>query len=89
MSETNKPLEERVLESKLGRYDLVKTALDWIEVKKTDEDYRKLSQADLLNRAVADVVDGVATPEKITEIKKKQQKAQQKEEAEQKNDAKK
>ncbi|MCL2389105.1 MAG: hypothetical protein FWC85_01830 [Elusimicrobia bacterium] len=84
MSETNKPLEERVLESKLGRYDLVKTALDWIEVKRTDEDYRRLPQAELLNKAVSDVVDGIATPEKIAEIRKKQQKAQ-KEEAEAKD----
>jgi hypothetical protein len=74
MSETNKPLEEKVLESKLGRYDLVKLALDWIEVKKSDEDYRRLTQADLLNKALSDVVDGTATQEKIAELKKKQTK---------------
>lgn len=31
-----KPLEQAVFESKMGRYEIVKFALDWIEVKKQD-----------------------------------------------------
>ena len=62
---------EAVFGSKLGRYEMVKLALDWLEVKKYDEDYRKLTQAELISKALDEVVDGTATPEKIEELRKK------------------
>ena len=52
-----KPLEQAVFESKMGRYEIVKFALDWIEVKKHEEDYRKLSQAELITKALNEVID--------------------------------
>lgn len=66
-----KPLEQAVFESKMGRYEIVKLALDWIEVKKSDEDYRRLSQAELITKALNEVMDGTVTPEKIEELQKK------------------
>jgi len=64
----------------LGRYDIVKTALQWIEVKKYDEDYRKLSQADLITKALDDVASNVATPEAIEELRKKNKEREAKKE---------
>ncbi len=64
-------LAKEMSESKLGKYDIVKLALDWISVKKQDEDYRHLTQADLIVKALNDVVENVATPEKIEELRKK------------------
>ncbi|MDR1941110.1 MAG: hypothetical protein LBQ47_02160 [Endomicrobium sp.] len=71
MALTQNKLVEEVFKSKLGRYDIVRLALDWIEVKKYDEDYRKLTQAELINKALGDVVENIATPEKIAELRKK------------------
>jgi hypothetical protein len=67
-------LVEKVFKSKIGRYDIVRTALDWIEVNKYNEDFRKLGQAELINKALADVVENIATPEKIEELRKKMKK---------------
>lgn len=71
MALSKSQLMEAVFGSKMGRYELVKLALDWIEVKKYDEDYRKLTQAELISKALDDVVEGVATPETIEELRKK------------------
>ncbi|MDR2426133.1 MAG: hypothetical protein LBD46_02975 [Endomicrobium sp.] len=66
-----KPLEQAVFESKMGRYEVVKLALEWIEIKKHEDNYRKLSQAGLITKALDEVLDGTATAEKIKELKKK------------------
>ena len=79
MTETQ--LAEAVANSKTGRYEMVKLALEWIEVKKYDEEYRKLTQAELITRAVDDVVEGVATQEKIDELRKKMKAKENKEAA--------
>jgi hypothetical protein len=76
-----KPLEQAVFESKMGRYEIVKLALDWIEVKKHDDDYRKLSQAELITKALDEVMDGTATAEEIEELKKKMKTKEAKPEA--------
>ena len=67
-------LTEKVFKSKKGRYDIVRMALDWIEVNKYNEDYRKLGQAELISKALGDVVENIATQEKIDELRKKMKK---------------
>ncbi|MDR1695366.1 MAG: hypothetical protein LBR69_01860 [Endomicrobium sp.] len=64
-------LAEAISSSKIGKYDLVKLALDWIEVKKHEEDYRRLTQSELIKKSLDDVVEGEATPAKIEELRKK------------------
>ena len=81
MALTETQLAEAVANSKRGRYEMVKLALDWIEVKKHDEDYRKLTQAELITKAIDDVVEGVATQEKIEELRKKMKAKENKEAA--------
>ena len=76
-----KPLEQAVFESKMGRYEIVKLALEWIEVKKHEEDYRRLSQAELITKALNEVMDGTATSEKIEDIKKKMKSKETKQES--------
>ena len=65
----------------MGRYEIVKLALDWIEVKKHEDDYRRLSQAELITKALNEVMDGTATAEKIEELKKKMKAKEAKSEA--------
>jgi hypothetical protein len=77
-----KPLEQAVFESKMGRYEIVKLALDWVGVKKHEEDYRKLSQAELITRALNEVMDGTVTADKIEELQKKLKAKEVKAEAE-------
>jgi hypothetical protein len=64
-------LEVAVSSSKLGRYNIVMLALAWIEANKQNEDFRKLTAAELINKALNDVVTNVATYEKIEELRKK------------------
>ncbi|MCL2144386.1 MAG: hypothetical protein FWH43_02675 [Endomicrobia bacterium] len=77
-----KPLEQAVFESKMGRYEIVKLALDWIDVKKHEDDYRRLSQAELITKALDEVMDGTVTSDKIEELKKKMKSKEAKSEAE-------
>ncbi|MDR2067286.1 MAG: hypothetical protein LBP57_05655 [Endomicrobium sp.] len=68
---TDSQLREAISLSSLGRYEIVKMALNWISVNKYNEEFRKLPQAELINKALTDVVTGVATLEKIEELRKK------------------
>ncbi|MDR0956367.1 MAG: hypothetical protein LBL77_00620 [Endomicrobium sp.] len=69
--EMEKQLEEVISLSKIGRYDIVKLALEWIAVSKRKEEFKKLNQADTINKVLADVVTNVITFEKIGEARKK------------------
>jgi len=73
MTNEEKPIEEVFFASGKGKYEVTKLAIDWIKVKKDEDEYRKLSQADLLDKAVRDVLSGEATYEKIEEINKKRE----------------
>ncbi|MDR3256421.1 MAG: hypothetical protein LBT18_02025 [Endomicrobium sp.] len=74
MTLTETQLGLAVSTSQLGRYKIVKLALEWIEVTKQNEDYRKLTQPELINKVLSDVVNNIATPEKIAEFRKKMKK---------------
>ncbi len=75
MTNEEKPIEEVFFASGKGKYEVTKLAIDWIKVKKDEDEYRKLSQAELLDKAVRDVLSGEATYEKIEEIIKKKEAA--------------
>jgi hypothetical protein len=72
---TETQLGSAVSSSKLDRYDIVKLALEWISLNRQSEDFRKLTQDEMINKALSDVVTDVATPEKIEELRKKQKKS--------------
>ena len=75
MTNEEKPIEEVFFATGKGKYEVTKLAIDWIKVKKDEEGYKKLSQAELLDKAVRDVLSGEATYEKIEEIIKKKEAA--------------
>ena len=77
MTNEERPIEELFFASGKGKYEVTKLAIDWIKVKKDEDEYRKLSQAELLDRAVRDVLSGEATYEKIAEIEKKKKAKQE------------
>lgn len=56
MSVAERALDEVFFESKVGKYEIVKLAIDWIKVKKDEEGYKHLSQTQLLDKAVRDVL---------------------------------
>ncbi|MDR2351531.1 MAG: hypothetical protein LBD56_02485 [Endomicrobium sp.] len=68
---TESQLGAAVSSSKSGRYDIVKHAIEWIHLNIQNEEFRKLDQASIINKALSDVVTGVATPEKMEELRKK------------------
>jgi hypothetical protein len=71
MAQKRYSLTERLLESQLGRYEIVRLALEWIYAREYDEEFRKLSQQNLIERAISDVLDGIVTPESIEEFRNK------------------
>jgi len=79
MATTEKSVEELFFNSGKGKYEVTKLAIDWIKVKKNDEGYKNLSQTEMLDKALRDVLSGEATYEKIAEIEKKKQAAKQEE----------
>jgi hypothetical protein len=74
MAFTETQLRSAVSMPRLGRYEVVKLALEWIEVIKRNEGYRKLTQAELINKALNDVTMNIATRKKIDELRKKMKK---------------
>lgn len=66
-----KPVEELFFDSGKGKYEVTKLAIEWIKVVKDKDDYNNLSQTELIDKALRDVLSGVATYEKIEELKKK------------------
>jgi hypothetical protein len=56
MSAVERALDEVFFESKMGKYEIVKLAIEWIKVKKDEEGYKNLSQTQLLDKAVRDVL---------------------------------
>lgn len=78
---TEKNVEELFFASGKGKYDVVKLAIEWIKVKKYDEGYKHLSQTELLDKALRDVLAGEATYEKIAEIEKNKKAKQEESEA--------
>jgi transcriptional regulator of met regulon len=71
---TETQLGSALSSSKLGRYDVVKQALEWVALNRQNENFRKLTQPELINKALSDVVTGYATPEKMEELRKKMKK---------------
>jgi hypothetical protein len=67
---TDSQLREAVSSSTIGRYEIVKMALDWILVNKYNQEFKKLPQTELINKALSDVVTGVANLEKIKKLRK-------------------
>jgi hypothetical protein len=74
MVHTETQLRSGVSIPRLGRYEVVKLALGWIEVMKQNENYRKLTQTELINKALNDVTMNIATRKKIDELRKKMKK---------------
>ncbi len=70
-----KPLDQVFFESKMGKYDVVKIAIEWIKLKKDEEGYKHLSQTQLLDKAVRDVLSRKQEEIEleISELKKKKE----------------
>ncbi|MDR0978282.1 MAG: hypothetical protein LBL71_04605 [Endomicrobium sp.] len=68
---TETQLAEAISSSKLGRYNIVKMAVEWIALNKQNDSFKRLTQIEIINKALNDVVTNVATPEKIEELYKK------------------
>ena len=56
MSAVERALDEVFFESKMGKYEIVKLAIEWLKLKKDEEGYKNLSQTQLLDKAVRDVL---------------------------------
>jgi hypothetical protein len=68
---TKMQLGEAVLTSELGRYEIVKLALEWIDLMKQNKDYKNLTQSELINKVLNDVITNVITLEKILDLRAK------------------
>ena len=57
-------LESMISMSKLGRYEVVKLTLEQIKIMMQSEEYRKLTQIELINKALSDVIRNIANYKK-------------------------
>lgn len=71
MANEEKPIEELFFATGKGKYEVTSRAIEWVNLVKGEEEYKKLSQTELVDRALRDVLTGVATDEKMEEINKK------------------
>ncbi|MDR3111994.1 MAG: hypothetical protein LBU55_02340 [Elusimicrobiota bacterium] len=71
---TQKIENEKKQEVEMGRYEKVALALDWISMVKNTEDYRRLTQTELINKALEDIETNVATRQKVEELREKAKK---------------
>ncbi|WP_413853220.1 hypothetical protein [Candidatus Ruminimicrobium bovinum] len=80
---TEKSLDEMFFETKLGKYDVVRNAIELIKVKKDEEGYAHLPQTLLLNKVLREVLENNMTYEQIEKLRqeKKAKKAKQQEDA--------
>ena len=67
---TEKSLDEMFFETKLGKYDVVRNAIELIKVKKDEEGYAHLPQTLLLNKALREILENNMTYEQIEQLKK-------------------
>ncbi|MCA6069835.1 MAG: hypothetical protein LE180_01745 [Endomicrobium sp.] len=74
MTSTEMQLREAVSSSKLGRYEIVALSFEWILLNKQNEDFRKLTETKLINKALTDVVTDVDILEKMEKLRKKKKK---------------
>jgi hypothetical protein len=71
---TENQLIAAISSSKLSRYDIVKHAIEWIHLNIQNEEFRRLDQAGIINKALSDVVTDVATIEKMKKLQQKMKK---------------
>ena len=65
VSENKITLEQMLLDLPSGRYDLVGTTRLWIEVLQRDDETKNFSQADLIKRALQDIISGKVSDEEV------------------------
>ncbi|MDR1928620.1 MAG: hypothetical protein LBQ07_00830 [Endomicrobium sp.] len=56
MSNIEMQIETILSSSKLGRYEIVKLALEWILVNQIKEEYKKVNHYKLINMALEDII---------------------------------
>ncbi|MDR0486070.1 MAG: hypothetical protein LBH29_05015 [Elusimicrobiota bacterium] len=78
MALTQEQLDALLLDTDLGRYDIVRRAIDWIQLKKKTEEYRKLSAVEIIKKSLEDVMEGKATREAIVELRNTQREKERK-----------
>ena len=74
MSETNKPLGQLLLDLKEGRYSLVGLIKDWFSVLRRTDEGVGISEAELIKKAIEDVLSEKISEKDVKEAKNKMKK---------------
>ena len=77
MIKEEKSTEELFFESGMNKYRVVHLAIRWIRLKKNEEEYKKLSQADLLDKVLREVLTRKVTAHQIEELEKQREAAKE------------
>jgi hypothetical protein len=72
MISTEIELDDALSSSQLGRYEIVRLALQWILLNRQNEDFRKLTQTELINKALNNVVTSTVSTEKNVKLQQKE-----------------
>lgn len=60
-----RPLEQMILDQPTGKYALVSLATSWALDLRRREEYRHLTQVEILDLAIKDLLSGRVTPEQV------------------------
>jgi hypothetical protein len=72
-------LDFNISRSSIGKYEMIQLALDWIDILKQSDSYKNLTQVEIINKVLGDVLSGIVTKDNLKEfsvkIKKKDTKS--------------
>ncbi|MDR0915419.1 MAG: hypothetical protein LBM22_01875 [Endomicrobium sp.] len=67
-------LDFQISQSNIGRYETIKLTLDYIDVFKQSDSYKRLTQIEIINKVLGDVLCGFITKKTLVEFNAKMKK---------------
>jgi hypothetical protein len=61
-------LDFKISRSDIGRYEMIKLALDWFDIFKQSDNYKRLTQIEIINKVLGDVLSRVVTKDTLAEL---------------------
>ncbi|MDR0915449.1 MAG: hypothetical protein LBM22_02050 [Endomicrobium sp.] len=67
-------LDFNISRSSIGKYEMIQLALDWVDILKKSDSYKNLTQVEIINKVLYDVLFGIVTKDNLKELNIKMKK---------------
>ncbi|MDR3244637.1 MAG: hypothetical protein LBT79_07815 [Elusimicrobiota bacterium] len=84
MESVENRLDRKMSDLKMGRYEIVNLALEWISLNRRGEEFRKLSDVEIITKTLTDITENKVTYESAKEFRIQQENAKAAKEKEEK-----